>query len=157
MSEQPGQGGGAGRETAPAAGGPAGAGGDGEARRTARRALWLGAGALVLTPFFFPIGLVLGIAALVVGVKARRQAASERSAAPGAVAGMVLGAFGLALASLWLAVTAMLWPEVSAYQDCRNSANTRTDEKACRDRYFSDIEKKLNLPEGSMTRYRDMF
>ncbi|XVQ12150.1 DUF4190 domain-containing protein [Spirillospora sp. CA-255316] len=156
MSEQPGQGdGGIGRDAAPATGGPAGK--DGDARRAGRRALWLGGGALILTPFFFPVGLVLGIAALVVGIKARKQAVRERSTAPGAVGGIVLGAVGLAMASFWLAVTALLWPELSGYQECLGSANTRTDETACRDRYFSEIEKKLNLPDGSMSRYGDMF
>ncbi|GAA3982161.1 hypothetical protein GCM10023085_75520 [Actinomadura viridis] len=156
MSEQPGQGDdGTGREFAPATGGPAGP--DGGPDRSGWRALWLGGGALLLTPFFFPVGLFLGIAALVVGIRARRRAGRRRVGAPGAVGGIVLGAIGLAMASFWFAVTAFLWTELNGYQTCLTSANTTTDEKNCRDRYFTDIEKKLNLPAGSMSRYGDMF
>jgi hypothetical protein len=151
VSEQPGQGDGdTGRDTVPATGG---AGKDGDPARAGRRALWLGGGALVLSPFFFPVGLILGGAALVVGIKARRRAGRERSTAPGAVGGIVLGAIGLAFASFMLVVTALLWQEMVDYQECLGSANTTTDENACRATYFADVEKKLNLPKGSMSRY----
>ncbi|MFI0357707.1 DUF4190 domain-containing protein [Actinomadura sp. 9N407] len=159
MSEQPGQGDGdTGRDTVPTTGGPAGKDGEaGDAARAGRRALWLGGGALLLTPFFFPVGMVLGIAALVVGIKARRLASKERSTAPGAVPGIVLGAIGLAFASLSLVTTAVLWPELSDRQECLSSANTTTDENACRDSFVQNVEEKLNLPKGSMDPYKDMF
>jgi hypothetical protein len=119
-------------------------------------ALWLGGGALLLTPFFFPVGLFLGVSALVVGIRARRKAGRARGSAPGAVAGIVLGSIGLVMATIWLAVTALLWPQLSGYQDCLGSANTTTDEKACQERYFTEIERKLDLPAGTMDRYGDL-
>ncbi|GAA2634574.1 hypothetical protein SMC26_15410 [Actinomadura fulvescens] len=121
------------------------------------RALWLGAGAMLTTLFFFPIGLVLGIAALVVGIKARRGARRRQAVAPGAIAGLVLGSIAVAFSAFSLALTVFLWPELSGYQSCVGKANTSTDEKACRDEYYPKIEKKLKLPEGSMSKYGDLF
>ncbi|MFI0447701.1 hypothetical protein [Actinomadura sp. 6N118] len=121
------------------------------------RALWLGAGAILITLFFFPVGLILGIAALVVGIKARRSARRQHSVAPGAIAGLVLGGIALAFSTFSLGLTMFLWPELSGYQTCVGKANTSTDEKACRDDYYPKIEKKLNLPEGSMSKYGNLF
>ncbi|MFG2002570.1 DUF4190 domain-containing protein [Spirillospora sp. NPDC048911] len=121
------------------------------------RALWLGAGALVITLFFFPVGLVLGAAALWVGVKARRSARRQHGVAPGAVAGVVLGSVALAFSAFSLVLTVFLWPELSGYQTCVGKANTSTDEKACRDEFYPKIEDKLNLPAGSMSKYGDLF
>jgi hypothetical protein len=158
VSEQPGQGdGGTGQDTAPATGQGPLRPRDGAPDRSGLRALWLGIGALVLTPFFFPVGLVLGIAALIIGIRARKRAGQARATAPGALPGIILGSIGLAMATIWLAVTVTLWPELSGYQECLSSANTTTDETACQDRYFAEIESKLGLPKGSMEPYRDMF
>ncbi|KAB2351699.1 hypothetical protein [Actinomadura rudentiformis] len=121
------------------------------------RALWLGAGAILITLFFFPVGLILGVAAIVVAIRARRSARRQHAVAPGAIAGLVLGGIALAFSTFSLALTVFLWPELSGYQTCVGKANTSTDEKACRDDYYPKIEKKLNLPEGSMSKYGDLF
>jgi hypothetical protein len=123
----------------------------GPVERTGWRALWLGVGALVVTMFFFPVGLVLGVAAIVVGIRARRSARQQHGIAPGAVPGI-----GLGLSTFSLALAVVLWPELNGYRQCLGSANTTTDERACRDQYFPKIEKKLNLPSGSMSRYGDL-
>jgi len=120
--------------------------------RTGWRALWLGVGALALALPFYPLGLVLGVASLVVGARARRRARQQNGLAPGAGPGMVLGAVGLVMAGAALAVSMVLLPELDGYRKCMDTANTTIDEKACRDRYFPKIEEKLNLPEGSMSR-----
>ncbi|MFB4313472.1 hypothetical protein [Actinomadura sp. 21ATH] len=156
MSEQPGQGDGgtgptAGQDTAPA-GGP-GRRDPGQPDRAGLRALWLGGGSILLMPLFFPIGLALAVAALVVGVKARKRSRQDRSPAQGATAGIVLGAIGSVMGLVWLVFTAALYPETARYQDCLQGANTNSDEKVCRDAYTSEVEKKFNLPEGSMSRY----
>ncbi|MBE1533620.1 hypothetical protein [Actinomadura algeriensis] len=124
--------------------------------RASWRALWLGGLALLTAFFFYPLGLVLGIAALVVGVRSRREARRGRGVAPGAVAGIALGAVGLVLSSLSVALTAYLWTELSGYQSCVGSANTGIDRQTCQDEWFPKIEDRMGLPEGSMDEYGDL-
>ncbi|TDD27869.1 hypothetical protein E1287_33740 [Actinomadura sp. KC06] len=135
---------------------PAGPAGPGQAQRTGWRALWLGAIALLTAFFFYPLGLVLGVAALVVGIRARRSARRARGAAPGAVPGIVLGSIGLAFSMLSVAVTAFLWTELSGYQSCLSGSNTTADKQSCRAEYYPKIEDKLGLPAGSMDKYGDL-
>ena len=125
-------------------------------RGTGWRALWLGGIALLTAFFFYPLGLVLGIAALVVGVKARRSARRTHDAAPGAVPGIVLGTIGLVFSLLSVSLTAFLWTELSGYQSCVSASNTTTDKQACREKYYPRIEEKLDLPAGSMDKYGDL-
>ncbi|MFA1549045.1 DUF4190 domain-containing protein [Actinomadura chokoriensis] len=127
--------------------------GPSQARQTGLRALWLGGIALLTSLFFYPLGLVLGIAALVVGIKARRQARATRDSVPGAVPGMVMGAIGLATSVLMVAMAVFLRTEFSGYWDCVNAANTNTDQQVCRDEYYPQFEDKLDLPPGWMDRY----
>ncbi|WP_067805324.1 DUF4190 domain-containing protein [Actinomadura formosensis] len=122
-------------------------------RQTGLRALWLGGTALLTVFFFYPLSLVLGVAALVAGVKARREARQARDVAPGAVQGMVLGAVGLGLSLAAVTTTAVLWTEWSGYQKCVSTANTHLDKQSCRDEYYPKIEKKLDLPAGTMDKY----
>ncbi|MFF0518887.1 hypothetical protein ACFYTC_09320 [Actinomadura nitritigenes] len=124
--------------------------------RTGRRALWLGVVALVTSVFFYPLGLVLGVASLVIGIRARRRARTARATAPGAVPGIVLGAVGLAFSTMSVALTVFLWSELSGYQECIGAANTGTDKTACKHEYYPKIEKKLDLPAGSMDKYGDL-
>ncbi|TDC41649.1 DUF4190 domain-containing protein [Actinomadura sp. KC345] len=120
------------------------------------RALWLGGIALLTAFFFYPLGVVLGIAALVVGIRARRAARGSGNAAPGAVPGIVLGSVGLLFSALSVAMTMFLWSEMSAYQECLSTANTATDEQSCQDEFYPKIEDKLGLPAGSMEKYGDL-
>ncbi|MFV2176146.1 hypothetical protein ACFHW2_40785 [Actinomadura sp. LOL_016] len=124
--------------------------------RSSWRSLWLGGLALLTAFFFYPLGLVLGVAALVVGVRSRRTARREHGSAPGAAAGIVLGSIGLVLASLSVALTAYLWSELSGYQSCVGSANTGIDRQTCQDEWFPKIEDRMGLPEGSMDDYGDL-
>ncbi|GAA2147935.1 hypothetical protein [Actinomadura napierensis] len=124
--------------------------------RTGRRALWLGIVALLTSFFFYPLGLVLGVAALVIGIRARRRARTARGAAPGAVPGIVLGSVGLAFSALSVALTVFLWPELSGYQECLGASNTGADKTACKHEFYPKIEKKLDLPAGSMDKYGDL-
>ncbi|RFS86278.1 hypothetical protein D0T12_06640 [Actinomadura spongiicola] len=128
----------------------------GPPQRGGWRALWLGGIALVTAFFFYPLGLVLGVAALVVGIRARRNARRARAAAPGAVPGIVLGVIGLVFSTLSVSLTAFLWPELSGYQSCISGSNTTVDKQACRDEYYPKIEDKLGLPSGSMDKYGDL-
>jgi hypothetical protein len=118
--------------------------------------MWLGIIALLTAFFFYPLGLVLGIAALVVGVRAHRTARRDRNPAPGAVPGIVLGAVGLALSLVFVSITAYLWTELNGYQKCVAGSNTSADKQDCQDRYYPKIEDKLGLPDGSMDKYGDL-
>ncbi|TDD61852.1 hypothetical protein [Actinomadura rubrisoli] len=129
----------------------------GPASPTGWRALWLGAFALLTAIFFYPLGLVLGVAALVLGIRARRAARRTSGVAPGATAGIVLGSAGLAVSALAIGLTAFLWPEMSGYQECLGNANTHSDKQSCRHEYFPKMEKKMHLPSGSMDKYGDLF
>ncbi|MFG2087624.1 MULTISPECIES: hypothetical protein [unclassified Spirillospora] len=127
-----------------------------KSRQTGWRALWLGGIALLTAFFFYPLGLVLGIAALVVGIRARRAARRGGDAAPGAVPGIVLGSVGLVFSVLSVSMTVFLWSELSGYQNCLSTANTGADKQSCRDEYYPKIEDKLGLPRGSMDQYGDL-
>ncbi|MFC6885720.1 MULTISPECIES: DUF4190 domain-containing protein [Actinomadura] len=130
---------------------------NGPADPAGRRALWLGIAAVVFSLFFPPGGLVLGIAALVIGIKAHRRSRGRHGTAPGATPGIVLASVSLVLAAISIGVNAWLWPELSAKQDCMDSANTRADEKVCNDTFTRDLEKKLHLPKGELKGYGDLF
>ncbi|MFI0485517.1 hypothetical protein [Actinomadura sp. 9N215] len=133
--------------------GPMPPAGPARTQRTGWRALWLGAIALLTAFFFYPLGLVLGVAALVVGIRARRNARRAQGAAPGAVPGIVLGSVGLVFSMLSVSLTAYLWTELSGYQNCLSGSNTTADKQSCQDEYYPKIEDKLGLPAGSMDKY----
>ncbi|WP_242903087.1 hypothetical protein [Actinomadura terrae] len=118
--------------------------------RTGMRALWLGGLALLTAFFFFPLGFALGIASLVVGIKAQRLARRASGVAPGATAGIVLGSIGLAVSLLAVVSAAYLAPEVGGYQKCVNGSNTIADKDACREHYYPKMDRKLHLPKGTM-------
>lgn len=118
--------------------------------RSGLRALWLGLGALLLTPFFAPAGIIAGVAAVVVAVKVRRKATGPT---PGAVAGLVMGLAGALVSAMVLVMTAVLWTELSGYQECVQTASTHTDEKACQDSWLPKMEDRLNMPRGELSKF----
>jgi hypothetical protein len=121
--------------------------------RAGRWALALGGAALLLMIVFPPGAPVPAIAALVVGVRARRRARRARTVYRGALAGVVMGTIGLVI-SIPLGTTQIVfWGELHRYLDCRQAANTITDEQACKDTFLREVEKKLDLREGSLRHY----
>lgn len=135
---------------------PGGALPPGAAEQTARRALWLGVGSLVITLFFWPFGLALGIAALVVATKARRLATGRASAPPGATGGMVTGAVSVVLGVLMLGFAVYLWPQVSGLENCKSTANTQTDRQACEDKWLPEIARKLHVRTADLDPLKGM-
>ncbi|HEX6468160.1 MAG TPA: hypothetical protein VF069_03620 [Streptosporangiaceae bacterium] len=121
-----------------------------------RWALALGGVAVMLMIVFPPAAPVPAAAALFVGVRARRRARREPAATRGALAGLVMGCVALAI-SIPLATTQiLLWGELDRYLTCREAANTITDDQACKTAFFREVEKKLNLREGSLQRYSNL-
>jgi hypothetical protein len=112
--------------------------------------MWLGGLSLLLALFTYPLGIVAGLAALIVGVLALRVARPYRARVPGAVPGVVMGAIGLVCSLLVMALTAVLYNEITAYTRCRDVANTITDENQCKDALARALEKKLHLKPGSV-------
>ena len=132
---------------------PAGPREPGTASRNGRRSLWLGVGALLLV-FFAPLGIVVGTAALVIGVRARRDARRAGQPVPGgAVGGIVLGTIGLSISAFSMVVTAIAWNEIRDYQMCMNGANTQADQQECRNTYLPKMERKFHLPPGSLLQH----
>ncbi|GAB2847760.1 hypothetical protein GCM10022221_53970 [Actinocorallia aurea] len=119
--------------------------------RAGLRPLWLGLGALITMLWFPPISIVLGIAAVVVAVRARRAARGEKT--PGLIAGVVMGLIATAMSALSLLGTALLYDELQGLTKCQAVVNTETDKQHCRDEWLPKIEDKLNLPKGSFEKY----
>ncbi|MCP2335494.1 hypothetical protein [Actinomadura rupiterrae] len=135
---------------------PGGALPPGAAEQTARRALWLGVGSLVITLFFWPGGLALGVAALVVATKARRLAAGRTAPPPGVTGGLVTGTISVVLGVLMLGLAVYLWPEVSALENCKSDANTQTDRAACEAKWLPEIAHKLHVRTSDLDPLKGM-
>jgi hypothetical protein len=121
--------------------------------RAGRWALWLGTGSMVLSVFqsiYRPVGLIFGIIAVVMGVRAHLRAQRQRALAPGAVAGIAMGAVAIAISIPVLAMSLFFRTEMDRYAECRASANTITDEQACKDAFARSLEKKVKLRQGSL-------
>ncbi|GAB3659481.1 hypothetical protein GCM10027589_20690 [Actinocorallia lasiicapitis] len=123
--------------------------------RAGLRATWLGLSSLVLAIFCtpLPLGVVVGIAAVVIGLKARKPGVKVR----GAVPGIVLGIIGAILSTIMFGMSMYLMDEITGFRKCMTTANTNTDEKNCEDIWLPKMEKKLHVPAGSFDQYRGWF
>jgi hypothetical protein len=132
------------------------------AERGGRRSLLLSIAGLLLG-FFMPslilsvAGFALLVASVVIGIRSHRRARRILVRAPGATAGIVIGAIGVFLVAPGLVVRTMVGSEFTDYAKCRDSALTLTDEQACKDRYFPKIEHKLHMPPGYLSNYPNWF
>lgn len=108
-----------------------------------RRALLLAFVGVVMSVVFFPIGIVLDIAAIVLAFRARKRAAKAGGTAPLSAPAVILGGIGLAFASGLLAFTAVFFNEFRAYQSCMSGANTEVARQECNDEFRIDIENRL--------------
>jgi hypothetical protein len=129
------------------------AGHEGQAILASQWAVALGGVALVLIMVFPPAAPLPAAAALFVGVRARRRARRSRTNERGARAGVVLGSVALAISIPLATMRIVLWGAVDHYLACREAANTITDERACKDALFQQMEKKLDLPQGGLQRH----
>ena len=115
------------------------------------------AGIALLTSFFFyPLGLVLGVASLVVGVRARRAAREGGDGAPGALP-RYRPRLGRPRPSVCRSHDAV--PVVGAQRLPglpQHLQHAKPNGQACQDEYYPKIVEKLGLPEGSMKKYGDI-
>lgn len=91
-----------------------------------------------------------GVAAIVLGVRARRRARANAHRAPGTVGGIVLGAVGLAFSAVLFGSLALMWPEFSAFRACTDGANTISAQQSCNKTFTESLRKRAGLPPGSL-------
>lgn len=120
-------------------------------------ALLLGIAGVIMSVLFFPVGLALDVAAIVVGVRTLRGRGAhpgretsglnggKRSRAPGAVPGVVLGSVGALLAAIVITVLSFFWQEVQSYRECMSGANTIMAQEQCRTAFERSVERRLGL------------
>jgi hypothetical protein len=108
--------------------------------------LMLGLGNLRRGIFVAALTLVFAAVAIWLGVTASRQARRGGTARPrGAVSGVVLGVFGLAISALWLMVLAVFWPQLNTYYTCLGGANTVTAQQACHDQFTNSVGSEMSI------------
>lgn len=111
-------------------------------RSRSRVALILGVGAVIFCVPLPPLGIVMGVVAIVFGALARRIARPARVRAPGAVPGIVLGIVGTVIASLVAMVLLTFWDEWTQAQDCLEGANTRSAQQKCQDTLIKQVNER---------------
>jgi hypothetical protein len=108
--------------------------------------LALGLGDLRRGVFVAILTLLFGVTAIWLGVAVSRRARRSGTARPrGAVSGIVLGGFGLALSLLWLLVLAVFWPQLSTYANCMASANTVAAQQACHTQFTNSVGGEISV------------
>ena len=111
--------------------------------------LALGLGNLRRGVFVAVLALLFGVTAIWLGVRANRRARRSGTARPrGAVSGIVLGGFGLAFSALWLLALAVFWPQVSAYYNCMNGANTVAAQQVCHTQFTNSVGGEISVLQG---------
>jgi multisubunit Na+/H+ antiporter MnhB subunit len=106
----------------------------------------LGLGNLRRGVFVAALTLVFAAVAIWLGVTSSRKARRSGTARPrGAVSGVVLGVFGLAISALWLMVLAVFWPQLNAYYDCMGGANTVTAQQACHNQFTNSVGSEMSI------------
>ena len=112
---------------------------DGPVDGGGRRALWLALGGVFATVVVPPLGLCLGVAAIVVAMRAFSRAGASNGRAPGAIPAVVVGGFVTAASLIVTVLLVVFFDEVRDYRDCLSGAGTHTAQDRCRD----DLERRL--------------
>jgi hypothetical protein len=111
--------------------------------------LALGLGNVRRAVYVAILALLFAVAAIWLGAGANRKARRSGTARPrGAVSGIVLGGFGLAISALWLIALAVFWPQLSAYYNCMNGANTVAAQQACHNQLTNSIGGEISILQG---------
>ncbi len=101
-------------------------------------ALWAGASSMLSVLLFpNPVGIALGVAAVVLGILARRNARATGIAAPGAVLAIVTGLCGTVLTGVPLA---LIYPDYSEHRHCVARANTDIAHDICDEAYRAALK-----------------
>jgi ABC-type Fe3+ transport system permease subunit len=108
-----------------------------------RRAIWLAIAALAMT-FMLPLaGLVMGVFALMAGIRALPQLKNAGKPPGIAVGGIAVSSIALTLSALATAMQLYLMDEYSAYQNCMKGAGTVSSQGECFTQFRDAAQKKL--------------
>jgi hypothetical protein len=111
--------------------------------------LALGLGNVRRAVYVAILALLFAVTAIWLGAGANRRARRSGTARPrGAVSGIVLGGFGLTISALWLIALAVFWPQLSAYYNCMNGANTVAAQQACHNQLTNSIGGEISILQG---------
>src|SRR6516162_3218440 len=111
--------------------------------------LTLGLGNVHRSVYVATLALLFAVTAIWLGAGANRRARRSGTARPrGSVSGIVLGGFGLAVSALWLMALAVFWPQLSAYYNCMNGANTVVAQQACHNQLTNSIGGEISVLQG---------
>jgi hypothetical protein len=114
-----------------------------------RLALWLALGGIITAMLSVPwIALSFGlfISAFIIGIRARIEAkrTSDPIPARGAIAAIVIGSIGMTIGLIGIAGIALLYPEISRFDECRLGANTEIARADCMEQLRKEITQRLN-------------
>lgn len=113
-----------------------------DARRRVRLSIVLGV-AGILTTILLPLGLLLDVAALVIGVRAWRRARELGEGRRRDLLGAFLGGIGVLLAAALVALLVTLWSPFSQWTDCVRGANTSIAEHNCKERLRAEVRDRI--------------
>jgi hypothetical protein len=115
-----------------------------------RSGLVIGLVSLPVTVLFFPVGLVMGVLAIVTSIRALRKGGP--AIVGRAVTGLLAGALSTVIALLCFAFIIGLWPQYKAFTHCQNTAVTIRDKNVCQNQFRSDIEHRFGFAPNSIPR-----
>ena len=108
--------------------------------------LMLGLGNLHRGIYVAVLTLLFAVGAIWLGVTAIRKARRSGTARPRwAIGGVVLGGLGLVVSALWLLVLAVFWPQLNAYYNCMNGANTVAAQHACHNQFTTSVGGEISV------------
>ena len=112
------------------------------------RALLLVGAGLILAGTLFPwgaLGLVLEIAAVVLGVRTMRRAARNRRPAPGALAAVIAGSVASVVLVALLGFLTLVYDEYASYTTCFSRAITESAKSECRSTFQNEVRERFGL------------
>ena len=111
--------------------------------------LTLGLGNVRRSMYVAILALLFAVTAIWLGAGANLRARRNGTARPrGAVSGIVLGGFGLAFSTVWLLALVVFWPQLSAYYNCMNGANTVVAQQACHNQLTNSVGGEISILQG---------
>ena len=116
-------------------------------------ALMLGLGNLRRGIFVAGLALLFAAGAIWLGATASKKARRSGTARPRwAVGGVLLGSLGVAVSALWLLVLAVFWPQLKAYYNCLDGANTVTAQQACHQQLTNSVGGEISVLQNGRLR-----